>query len=92
MSRKKDEPSRKRSTHDDAKPTPEQLRKAYLRKRRFRVIGWSVMAVGAVVAVQHWLAHLGAFGAQPPGWIDLAAGYPMAVLLLLIGAVVAGQK
>jgi hypothetical protein len=89
---KKNEPPRKRSTHAEIEKTPEQLRAAYRRKRRFRVIGWSVMSVRAAVALQHWLAHLGAFGAQPPGWIDLAAGYPMAGLLILAGAITVSQK
>lgn len=82
----------KRSTHIDVKPTPEELRQRYLHHRRMVRLGQVMMAIGFLVAVQHWLAHLGAFGAQPPGWVDLAAGYPMAALILLVGAIVAGQK
>ncbi|MFF9565647.1 hypothetical protein ACF1AJ_20030 [Leifsonia sp. NPDC014704] len=88
----KEEPPRRRSTHEDVKPTPEQLRARYLRKRRFLRIGQGLMAIGLIVGLQHWLAHLGVFGAQPPGWVDLAAGYPLAAVLLVGGAITAGQK
>lgn len=51
------------------------------------------MVIGAAVAITHWLAHLEAFGpAQPEGWIDLVAGYPMAMLLVIFGAVVSSRK
>lgn len=51
------------------------------------------MVVGALVAAVHWLAHLEAFGpGQPEGWIDLVAGYPMGAILLMVGAMIAGQK
>lgn len=91
MNRKKDAAS-KRSTHVEVKPTPEQARERYRRHRRFVRIGQVIMLIGFLIAFQHWLAHLGVFGAQPPGWIDLVAGYPMGVLILALGAVVAGRK
>lgn len=51
------------------------------------------MLAGVVVAIVHWLMHLEIFGpGQPEGWVDLAAGYPMGALLLLVGAVIAGRK
>ena len=51
------------------------------------------MAIGFGVAFIHWLAHLEAFGpAQPEGWIDLVAGYPMGVLLIILGAILASRK
>jgi hypothetical protein len=51
------------------------------------------MIVGAAVGITHWLAHLEAFGpAQPEGWVDLAAGYPAAALLVILGAVVASRR
>jgi len=56
-------------------------------------LGQALMIVGAIVAATHWLAHIEAFGpGQPPGWLDLAAGYPTGVLLLLAGAILAGRK
>ena len=92
MARKNAEPPLRRSTHEEAKPTPEQLRARYLRKRRFLRVGQLIMLIGFLVGLQHWLAHLGVFGTQPPGWVDLAAGYPMAAALILAGAITAGQK
>ena len=50
------------------------------------------MAVGGLVALVHLFAHLGAFGGQPSGFVDLVAGYPIAVMTFLGGAVAAGQR
>jgi len=49
------------------------------------------MAVGVLIAVVHLLGHLGALGAQPSGWQDLAVGYPTAGVIFLGGAIAAGQ-
>lgn len=66
------------------------------RWRRHRILvrlGQILMIAGALVAAIHWLAHLEAFGpGQPPGWVDLVAGYPAGVVLLVIGAILAGRK
>lgn len=66
------------------------------RWRRYRIIvrvGQVLIGVGALVAIIHWLTHLEVFGAgQPPGWLDLAAGYPMGAVLVVVGAVLAGRK
>ncbi|WP_241980127.1 hypothetical protein [Cryobacterium glaciale] len=71
----------------------EMARKAYWRKRRFVRIGQVLMLAGVLVALVHWLAHLEAFGpGQPAGWLDLAVGYPMGGILLIVGAIVAGKK
>lgn len=66
----------------------------FWQRRRTRVrLGQIVMLIGAGVAVVHWLAHLGAFGdEQPPGWVDLVAGYPAGAVLVVIGAIIAGSK
>jgi hypothetical protein len=63
------------------------------RHRRFVRAGQVVMIIGALVAITHWLTHLEAFGpGQPPGWLDLAAGYPLATVLILGGAILTGKK
>ncbi len=55
--------------------------------------GRSSWGIGAAVALVHWLAHLEIFGpGQPPGWLDLVAGYPTGVLLIITGAIFAGRK
>jgi hypothetical protein len=50
------------------------------------------MLAALVLGVSHWFGHLGMFGAQPPLWSDFFIGYPTAGLLLITGAIVAGQK
>ena len=73
--------------------TPEEAaRQKYRRRQRFLRTGQAIMAAGFIVAFIHWLAHLGAFGPQPEGWVDLVAGYPMGGLLLMVGAIVASRK
>ncbi len=49
------------------------------------------MVVGAVVGLIHLFAHLGVFGGQPPGIVDVLVGYPAAGLLMVAGAITAGQ-
>jgi len=78
----------KRTAADDLDPAEK-----YRRRRLSLRIGQGIMAVGFVVAAVHWLAHLEAFGpAQPDGWMDLVAGYPMGMLLILAGAIIASRK
>lgn len=80
-------------TKQPAASTPEEYEAAWRRYRRFKRLGQILMILGLVVAVTHWLAHLQAFGpTQPPGWMDLAAGYPMGGLLVVAGAMLAGQN
>lgn len=55
--------------------------------------GQAIMLVGGIVVAVHWLAHLEAFGpSQPEGWIDLVAGYPMGMLLIIAGAIISSRK
>lgn len=61
------------------------------RRRRLLRVGQLLMAVGVVVAVIHWFAHLGAFGAQPSALVDVLAGYPAGGVLFVAGAILAGQ-
>ena len=56
--------------------------------RARRTIGWVLVGLGVVVGVSHWLTHLGAWDFALQGIEDLVAGYPMAVLLGIGGAVV----
>lgn len=52
-----------------------------------RVASWSLMGLGVLVALQHLVAHA---GTRPlpfsMGWQDLVVGYPMAILLVIAGA------
>jgi hypothetical protein len=56
--------------------------------RRRRALGWSPVVAGIALAVSHWLSHLGLWGFASQGVEDLIAGYPLAALLGISGAVV----
>lgn len=66
--------------------------RAYRRKRRLVRVGQVLMALGAAIAVVHWLAHIGVFGGQPSNLVDLLAGYPAAALVFILGGILAGQR
>jgi hypothetical protein len=56
-------------------------------------IGQFLMLAAALLALEHAGAHLGAFGAkQPPLLLDLLAGWPLAAVLFMVGAILAGQR
>lgn len=55
---------------------------------RRRVLGWTLVALGVVVFVQHLMSHAGFFTLISPGWDDIVAGYPLAGVLGLVGALV----
>jgi hypothetical protein len=53
-----------------------------------RVLSWSLFGLAGLVAVQHLLAHAG-FRPIPisMGWQDILIGYPMAIVLAVIGGI-----
>ena len=57
-------------------------------QRARRTIGWVLVGLGAVIGVSHWLTHIGAWDFASQGIEDLVAGYPMAALLAIGGAIV----
>lgn len=61
-------------------------------RRWLKPAGIGLLVIGSGVGVNHWIAHIGIYGAQPPGWVDLAAGYPMAGLLLVLGGIAVGHR
>lgn len=67
-------------TSEAKKLTPEQ----YARRR---AIGWTLVALGVIVGVTHWLAHLGVLYEDRALW-DLTIGYPTAGILGVAGAIV----
>ena len=54
---------------------------------RRRVLSWSLFGLAGLVAVQHLVAHAG-FRPLPlsMGWQDILVGYPAAIGLAIIGA------
>lgn len=57
-----------------------------------RVLGWTVAGIAVLVAVVHWVAHLG-YRVLPLslGWQDLLLGYPVAALLGVAAALILGS-
>ncbi len=70
----------------------EATRRRHRRKRRMIRIGQVIMVLAVLLALEHVGAHLGAFGGQPSLVIDLIAGWPLAALVFIIGAMFAGQR
>jgi hypothetical protein len=66
---------------DKRKLTPAQY-------RRGRALGWILVGLGVVVFLQHLVSHTGFFTLVSPGVDDIIAGYPLAGLLALAGAIV----
>ena len=82
-------------TENDRRMSQNKQQQKQQQNRRRRLLlrgGQALMVAGVLIGASHWLAHVGTFGAQPPGWADLAIGYPTAAVLLIGGAVTAGQK
>jgi hypothetical protein len=85
---------REKSAEARARETRAAQREAEKRKltptayRGRRLLGWSLVTLGAVVAVQHFISHLGVFTLISPGVDDLIAGYPLAGLLGIAGVIV----
>lgn len=65
----------------------------YRRYRRRRVLAVGLVALGAVVVLTHVVVHLGNITWLPTtGLQDLATGYPMGGLLIVLGLVVLGRQ
>ncbi|WP_202911498.1 hypothetical protein [Segeticoccus rhizosphaerae] len=77
--------------HDTAAKPQRDPEAEYRRKRRIIRAGQALMGLGVLVGLQHFLFHLGTFGAQPSGWQDLLIGYPTAGVLVIAGAIAAGR-
>ena len=95
--RRRKGPSRSRNKHREAQARETQAaqqrakerKQITLRAYRFRrVTGWGLVGLGIVVGASHWLSHIGLWGFASQGAMDLVAGYPMAVLLGVAGAII----
>jgi hypothetical protein len=85
--RRKESPgARATRAHQQQAEERRQLTLRQYQMRRFG--GWSVIGVGVVVGVSHWLAHLGLWRFASDGVMDLTAGYPTAALLVVVGSIV----
>lgn len=98
MSGKRSRSSQRRSSRV-AEVSPderrEQLRAFYRRRHRQKVVGWTLLVVAALVAMQHFLRHTDSLDVAPfisMAVQDLAIGYPMGAVLLIIAVVLLGQS
>ncbi len=86
--KRRDKPRETQARETQAAQKQAEARKlspaAYTRRR---VLGWSVVSLGVLIGVQHVMHHMGFFTLISPGWDDLVAGYPLAGLLGIAGAI-----
>lgn len=65
----------------------------YRQYRRRRVLAVALVALGAVVVLTHVVVHLGNITWLPTaGLQDLATGYPMGGLLIVLGLIILGRQ
>lgn len=62
----------------------------YSRRRRNRFFALGFLGLGALMGASHVLEHMGAFRILDPGWQDILLGYPMALMLIVVGGVLWG--
>ena len=78
-----------RSSEDAGGPYTE----AYKRERRRQGRGWVVLMAGVVIGATHVVIHLGQLRFLPSaGGPDLAVGYPMAMVLALVGLMMIASR
>lgn len=63
---------------------------AFGRRRRRRGVAIGLFVLAPIIAVSHILEHLGAFHVMTPAAEDIFVGWPIAVLLLVIGGILWG--
>jgi hypothetical protein len=77
-----------RETQGAQRRAEERRTVSYTRYRLGRIAGWSLVVLGVTVGVTHWLTHIEVWDFASQGIEDLLAGYPMAAVLGIGGAVV----
>lgn len=70
--------------------TGDDAAKNYCHHRLLARLGQVIMALGLMVGLSHWIAHVVMTGG-PPGIQDLLIGYPTAAEMMIAGAILAGR-
>lgn len=86
---------RRKPDEKQAKVRPQKIgyTDAYRRWLIGRAVGFILMGIGAVMAAVHIFAHLGDFSLLSTSAMDdLLLGWPMAAVLFLVGAILAGRR
>jgi hypothetical protein len=86
--RRRKESTQARATRAQQQAAGERRQLTLRQYQMRRLAGWTLVWVGAVVGVSHWLAHLGLWRFASDGVMDITAGYPTGVLLVVIGSIV----
>lgn len=59
------------------------------------MVGWSLLVLAALVALNHFLEHTDAIDllkpVLSPGWQDLVAGFPIAIAIAFAAVILLGQ-
>jgi hypothetical protein len=77
-----------RETQGAQRRAEERRKVSYRAHALRRVAGWSLVGLGVMVGASHWLAHIQVWRFASQGVMDVVAGYPMAVALGMVGAIV----
>lgn len=77
-----------RKTQTEQERASERKQISLKQYRARRLLGWTLVGLGVLVGVSHWLAHLEVWGFASPGIMDLVAGYPVAVALGVLGSII----
>lgn len=73
----------------------EVLQTFYRRRHRQKIVGWCLVGLAGVIALQHFLRHVDTVDVMPflsIGLQDVVAGYPMAGVMLFIAVFLLGQS
>lgn len=68
-----------------------EARREYQNQRRRHIAAFALLAFAAVMAISHLFGHAGVFEPLSPKLADLLIGWPMAMLIAIVGAIVYGK-
>jgi cation transport ATPase len=67
------------------------MRRDYLSRQHHHIAAFVLWGVAVTLAVTHFLEHLNLFQVMSSGLQDLLIGWPMAIVLALVAAIVWGR-
>jgi len=67
------------------------MRLKYANQRRHHIASFVIWGVAVILAVSHFFEHLNLFQVMSAGLEDLLIGWPIAIVLALVGAIVWGR-
>jgi hypothetical protein len=67
------------------------MRLKYINRRRHHIASFVIWGVAVILAVSHFFEHLNLFQVMSAGLEDVLIGWPLAIMLALVGAIVWGR-